>query len=763
MVTRLTSVREVTGSILAGIYKQLYDTIKPTRIRSKEQCNALIKQVNQKYVEIYDLNVSLQEKDLVITALKDELRKLKGKALVDNVVTPYTIALEILKIDVEPIALRLLNNKTTHSKYLRLTQEQATILREVVEQGKSQNPLHNSLDHAYAYKTYYDFATRKVIPKPKYVRRSTGEKTDQAPKASPAKRLKATADVAKSGKKKLPAQGLETLSEIAFDEGKDDEVSMSKDDEDNAYNEDDDDPDDDNEQTESDNDGDNVEEEKLDEEKTYEEEESSFVSSGFISKMLNPNLDKSIDSILNLNIESTTLVDVPVTTNDEIPLSSVTTLPPPPIPLIQPMQQTPVSIPKIAPSTSLQNLPTFGSLFKFEDRVKSLEDDFSEFKQTNLFAKTVSLIYGIFDKYLANQMNEVVKAKIIKEQVKVQVKKQVSKILPRIKKSVNEQLEAEVLIRSSNKAKTSHVVAANLSELKLKKILIDKIENNKSIDRSVQKKTKDKALVDAYETDKDILATYGDTVTLKRCRDDEDEDDKPSAGSNRGSKRRKARKEPESTKEQVYTVKDLEELAHQEFKIGFTEDHPVNETSQLLDWFQKPAKPPTLNLDWKKTLPTNHGPIQPWISTLARNEDRRGWSFNEMMDTPLEFSAFVLNRLKVNTLTLKLLASPTFELMKVNRKSTRDVYSRHRIIAITKLTIVEWYNYKHLDWITVHRDDDKLYTFKEGDYKRLRLQDIEDMLFLLVQGKLKNHTIDERLAWSVSLRMFTRSMSSKGV
>ncbi|GJU76854.1 hypothetical protein Tco_1273924 [Tanacetum coccineum] len=40
--------------------------------------------------------------------------------------------------------------------------------------------------------------------------------------------------------------------------------------------------------------------------------------------------------------------------------------------------------------------------------------------------------------------------------------------------------------------------------------------------------------------------------------------------------------------------------------------------------------------------------------------------------------------------------------------------------------------------ITVRRDDDKLYTFKEGDFKRLRLQDIEDMLILLVQGKLTN-------------------------
>nr|GEV59021.1 hypothetical protein [Tanacetum cinerariifolium] len=43
-----------------------------------------------------------------------------------------------------------------------------------------------------AYKTYYDHATGKAIPKPKYVRRSTREKTVQAPKASPSKILKAT-------------------------------------------------------------------------------------------------------------------------------------------------------------------------------------------------------------------------------------------------------------------------------------------------------------------------------------------------------------------------------------------------------------------------------------------------------------------------------------------------------------------------------------------------------------------------------------------
>nr|GEX70782.1 hypothetical protein [Tanacetum cinerariifolium] len=93
-----------------------------------------------------------------------------------------------------------------------------------------------------------------------------------------------------------------------------------------------------------------------------------------------------------------------------------------------------------------------------------------------------------------------------------------------------------------------------------------------------------------------------------------------------------------------------------------------------------------------------------------------------------------------------------------NRESARYVYSKRRIIAVTELQIVEWHNYKHLDWINVRRDDDKLYKFKEGDFNRLHIQDIEDMLLLLVQGKLTNLTVAERLAFNVSLQMFTRSV-----
>ncbi|GJU44944.1 hypothetical protein Tco_1202210 [Tanacetum coccineum] len=128
--------------------KQIYDSIKPARIRSKEQCNDSINQVNLKSAEISDLNARLQENILVITALRDDLRKLKGKALVDNAVTKHAINPKTLKIDVEPITPKLLNNRTAHSTYIKHTREEAAVLKDLVEHVKANYPLDHPLDSA---------------------------------------------------------------------------------------------------------------------------------------------------------------------------------------------------------------------------------------------------------------------------------------------------------------------------------------------------------------------------------------------------------------------------------------------------------------------------------------------------------------------------------------------------------------------------------------------------------------------------------------
>nr|GEZ19027.1 retrovirus-related Pol polyprotein from transposon TNT 1-94 [Tanacetum cinerariifolium] len=91
------------------------------------------------------------EKVLVITALKETLSKLKGKAVVIEVVTLHPIDPELLKIDVASLAPKLHNNRTAHTDYLRHTQEETSTLREIVESERFLNLLNTSLDYACEY------------------------------------------------------------------------------------------------------------------------------------------------------------------------------------------------------------------------------------------------------------------------------------------------------------------------------------------------------------------------------------------------------------------------------------------------------------------------------------------------------------------------------------------------------------------------------------------------------------------------------------
>ncbi|GJT01014.1 hypothetical protein Tco_0822183 [Tanacetum coccineum] len=420
--------------------------------------------------------------------------------------------------------------------------------------------------------------------------------------------------------------------------------------------------------------------------------------------------------------------------------------------------------------------------------------------------------------YLTQLMKEMQKIKR-----RDQVKKEVSKVIPKIEKLVIDQLESEVLI---------------------------------------------------------LLDTYGDKVTIKRPRDGADDDQEPSAGTDRGSKRRRSGKEPASTSAPSETTTrtagqttdtDVSERpADQEFETGVQDEQAEEEVQHLPDWFQKPTRLPSPDHAWNTSVPAVHETVQPWLSSLAQQDPRE--SFDELTDSTFDFSAFVLNRLNVQTLTPELLAGPTFELMKgtcrslteleyfceevykattekldwinpegrqyphdlrqplplvpnsqgrrvipfhhfinndleylredlvpnsmwsqtivkydrsalwgishwgkkrrqfyafaTSRESARDVYSKRRIIAVTKVEIVEWHDYKHLDWITVRRDDDMpLHKFQEATYTDF-FQGSNTLRMLQSScGKESDKPkLEERNCINVSLRMFnTRVASSRRV
>nr|GEW12989.1 ribonuclease H-like domain-containing protein [Tanacetum cinerariifolium] len=81
-------------------------------------------------------------------SLKETLNKLKGKAIVTEAVSLHPLDPDLLKIDVTPLAPKLRKNRTTHTDYIRHTQEEVATIREIVESERLLNPFNTSLDYA---------------------------------------------------------------------------------------------------------------------------------------------------------------------------------------------------------------------------------------------------------------------------------------------------------------------------------------------------------------------------------------------------------------------------------------------------------------------------------------------------------------------------------------------------------------------------------------------------------------------------------------
>ncbi|GKE87244.1 hypothetical protein Tco_1564719, partial [Tanacetum coccineum] len=179
------------------------------------------------------------------------------------------------------------------------------------------------------------------------------------------------------------------------------------------------------------------------------------------------------------------------------------------------------------------------------------------------------------------------------------------------------------------------------------------------------------------------------------------------------------------------------------------------------------------------------GPTQRWLMTLASPADKPSKTFNELMSTPIDFSAYIMNGIKITNLTQETLLGPEFRLLKCTCSNYAELeydfeefmsrnrqkvlvdyffnndlkYIQGRISTMTYMTsltktkavqydllgiedmvlniwspveVMRKHGYGYLKEIGVKRADNDLYIFKEGDFPRLRINDIEDMLLLVV-------------------------------
>nr|GEZ72566.1 retrovirus-related Pol polyprotein from transposon TNT 1-94 [Tanacetum cinerariifolium] len=102
--------------------------------------------LKQTYKQLYD--------SIKSSPLKEQLNKLKGKAVLTEAVSLNLIDPDLLKVDVASLVPKLRKNRTAHTDYIRHTQDEAATLREIVESERLLSPLNTSLDYALKRKVW---------------------------------------------------------------------------------------------------------------------------------------------------------------------------------------------------------------------------------------------------------------------------------------------------------------------------------------------------------------------------------------------------------------------------------------------------------------------------------------------------------------------------------------------------------------------------------------------------------------------------------
>ncbi|GJU18479.1 hypothetical protein Tco_1146445 [Tanacetum coccineum] len=250
---------------------------------------------------------------------------------------------------------------------------------------------------------------------------------------------------------------------------------------------------------------------------------------------------------------------------------------------------------------------------------------------------------------------------------------------------------------------------------------------------------------ETYNSDKDFLYSYGEVVTLKRGRDDQDKDKEPSAGSNRGSKRQRSGKE-ESSKEA--TQKESKSTSSSK---GTTISPP--KSSGKSDVLRKEHDPRIQHLTQDLLTGLTYDLIKGTCKSVVELEchleevfkatnDQLDWHNLEGRPYPHDLSKplpLILDARGCLIIPYDHFINNDLEYLKGGSSSCKYT---------TLITKIKAADYGHIKWI-----EDKI---PRSDFKRLRREDIEDMLLLLVQGKLTNLNVDERFVLNVALRMYTR-------
>ncbi|GJY05549.1 hypothetical protein Tco_0371489 [Tanacetum coccineum] len=339
---------------------------------------------------------------------------------------------------------------------------------------------------------------------------------------------------------------------------------------------------------------------------------------------------------------------------------------------------------------------------------------------------------------------------------------------------------------------------------------------------------------DENAMDKGVADTVKDHKR-KHYDNEDDDDEDPPAGPNQGKKTKRRRtkesessKKPSSTKEtpkgktptkgsktgKSTSAKEPVEEPIVEVVMDDAGDDVARDNNQPQDtskpktrktlnpeWFKQPLRPPTPDPKWNKHEVVLDQPAQHWFNQMVYAL-KDPLTFNDLMATPIDFSKYVLNGLKIESLTQDILLGPAFNLLKgtcsssieleynfqeclndltdkldwnnpegdqylktsnpevtyttsitkikaaryeikgiedmISKFSKKNVYSTKAILGVKSVSVKKLHGYGHLEEIAVKRSDQQLYKFKKGDFVDLHLKTLKICFFLYKLFHLDN-------------------------
>ncbi|GKE29886.1 hypothetical protein Tco_1445270 [Tanacetum coccineum] len=221
------------------------------------------------------------------------------------------------------------------------------------------------------------------------------------------------------------------------------------------------------------------------------------------------------------------------------------------------------------------------------------------------------------------------------------------------------QQETKYTITSSDKVA--------LKEFDQKRTLFETMTKSKSFDRNPKHRALYHALMESILKDEDAMDKG--VVDKNTSKDDEPSKKVKSTDTSKGT----TKSQPKSTgkfaqsEETVFEARDTQLPQKLGEDMGKTNEPPIVNVDPK-DWFKKPKRPPTPDPEWNTSKIVDDGLTQNWLSDLAKAE-KPSKMLNELMSTPINFTAFAMNHLQISDLTKTYLVGPVYNLLKGTCKS----------------------------------------------------------------------------------------------